>query len=495
VAPLLGGTLAVWACGPVPASAHAGGAAFVLLLPTHLYIAGGALAVAATFALLALLPGRRLARLRHVGLRLRVTLPARAGWLSTAASLLSLGVLGVLVAAGVAGSRDPLANPLPLVVWSLWWIGLTLLHAVLGHLWAHLNPWTGLYRVLGTLAGLRRWRAAPPLAYPDGAGSWPAVAGFLAFGWFELVYPAPLDPAVLAGVVAGYWAAQYAGLVAFGPPWLERAEPFSVFFRLVSRVAPVGLEPARPEPRLRAGERAGAGGNGPQDRERLLEVTLPALRLLRLPAPPASLGVFIVVVLAGVSFDGLSRTFTWLALVGENPLDYPGRSALILRNTGGLLGLAAALALAYLAAAGASARLSAPAAPIAPLVRLWALSLVPIACGYHFAHYLPALLVDAQWALRAASDPFGRGWDLWGTRDLPVQAAFLADPGRAWAVWRLQVALIVGAHVAGLTVAHALAHAAGITGRRGALGQLPLATLMVAYTMLGLWLLSTPAVG
>ena len=68
-----------------------------------------------------------------------------------------------LVAAGFAGSRDPLSNPLPTVVWTLWWVGLTFLHVAFGNLWAVLNPWTGPYRLLTALPGLRRWRDRPPL--------------------------------------------------------------------------------------------------------------------------------------------------------------------------------------------------------------------------------------------------------------------------------------------------------------------------------------------
>ena len=103
--------------------------------------------------------------------------------------------------------------------------------------------------------------------------------------------------------------------------------------------------------------------------------------------------------------------------------------------------------------------------------------------------------VDVQYAVRAASDPFARGWDLLGTRDLHVVTSFLSDPGRVYAIWHTQVALIVGAHVASVFIAHALA--LRLTGRAAvaARSQLPLVLLMIGYTVLGLWLLSTPAVG
>lgn len=396
-----------------------------------------------------------------------VRLPAGV---STVASLMMLAAVVALVVAGVVGSSDPLANPLPLFVWAVWWIGFTYLHAALGNVWAHVNPWIGLHRLLTAAGPLATWGRRPPLRYPPRAASWPAVAGLALFAWFELIYPAPLDPPSLAGVVAGYVLAHVPAVLLFGPEWLGRAETFSVFFRMVSRVSPFALR--------------SSGG---------LEVTAPALNLLRAEPFDASGVVFALLVLSAVSFDGLSRTFSWLALVGVNPLAYPGRTALMLPNTLGLVGAFAVLGGAFVGAVALGAQLGglrqAPGRPFG----VFALAMVPIVCGYHFAHYLPVFLVDVQWALRAASDPFARDWNLLGTRGLHVVTSFLSDSARVYAVWHAQVGLIVAAHVAGVVVAHALA--VRHTARRAVAGQLPLLLLMIGYTVFGLWLLSTPSVG
>jgi hypothetical protein len=376
-----------------------------------------------------------------------------AGAVSTGASLISLVVVVVLVAAGLRGSRDPLSNPLPLFVWTVWWIGFTYLHAIFGNLWAQVNPWGGLYRLARGLG----WK--PRLDYPARAGYWPAAVGFLAFAWLELVHPSPADPALLAGVVGGYLVVTLAGVFLFGErAWLGYAEPFSVFFRMIAWLAPLGREDA-------------------------LTVTLPGVRLLAVASPGASGVAFVLLVLSSVSFDGFSRTFTWVGFLGENPLEYPGRSVLVLPNTLGLLGTFALLGLTWLMVA----RLTAGPGDLV-------LALVPIAVGYHVAHYLPLFLVDVQHALRAASDPFALGWDLLGTRDLHVVAALLSDPGRVYTIWHTQVAIIVTAHVAAVAVGHTLALRL-VPGGPAVTSQVPLLLLMIAYTMLGLWLLSTPAVG
>lgn len=487
--------LAAQVAGPIllatvaSAHAHTGGQAFILLLPTHLYIAGGAIVVAASFVLLALVPARVFDGTTRLRLRVPVRLPASAGCaLSSGASLASLILILVLVAAGAGGSRDPLANPLTMGVWTVWWIGLAYAHAVLGNLWAHVNPWSGFHRIVTMAPGLRRWRAAPPLPYPQRAGQWPAVAFFLAFAWFELIHPRPTDPAVLAGAVLAYLLVHAAGVVLFGGCWLASAEAFSVFFRMLAWMAPLAIH---------RGERGAPGsadrrGDGPA---RTVEVCLPALKLLAVePLPPGGVA-FVLLALASVSFDGFSRTFTWLGWLGVNPLDHPGRTALMGRNTLGLLATFALFVLAYASVAALAGRLGGFAESAGRLRRTLVVSIVPIAVAYHVAHSLPVFLVDVQYAARAASDPFALGWNLFGTRDLAVIASFLTDPARVYAIWHTQVALIVAGHVAAVWVAHARALRLAPSARAAVASQLPLTVLMVAYTMLGLWLLSAPTAG
>src|SRR5688572_13265995 len=174
-----------------PALAHTSERAFILLLPTGYYLLGGALAVAASFLILLALPAERVKRWCETWLVLVHFKAPSETWISLA----SFAALVVLLLAGYFGSRDPLDNPLPLTVWTLWWIGLTIAHAVFGNLWRYLNPWVGPFRLLRALTGL------PDAPLPYRFGYWPAIIGFLAFAWFELIYPGPDDPAVLARAI------------------------------------------------------------------------------------------------------------------------------------------------------------------------------------------------------------------------------------------------------------------------------------------------------
>ncbi|MFZ1058867.1 MAG: hypothetical protein WAP47_06715 [Candidatus Rokuibacteriota bacterium] len=496
--------LALLASSTGVAEAHATGRAHILLLPTHLYILGGAVAVAASFLLIPLIPSERFRRLGALGRRLGVVNPpAGLRWVvSVCPSLLSLLLVLSLIAAGSRGSGDPLANPLPLFVWTVWWIGLTYLHVAFGNLWVHVNPWSGLYRLVTSGPRWRQWRAQPPLAFPGWAGRWPALVLFLAFAWFELIHPAPSDPSLLAGVVASYLVVNVLGMFLFGEgPWLQSAEAFSVFFRMISWLSPLAVRvPTGSCRECRLECRASPNcldcsqclsADGPK----AVDVTLPALNLLSVRELGLSGVAFVLLALASVSFDGLSRTFFWLDLIGVNPLEYPGRTALIAVNTAGLLGVFAALALAFAAVLSSARVLSGPGGGAGQAPGAFVLAIVPIAVGYHIAHYLPVFLVDVQYAARSASDPLGRGWDLFGTGDLHVIASFLSDPFWVYWIWCAQVVIIVVAHVAAIYVAHLLALRLSPSGRAAMIGQLPMTLLMVGYTVFGLWLLSTPAVG
>ena len=106
-----------------------------------------------------------------------------------------------------------------------------------------------------------------------------------------------------------------------------------------------------------------------------------------------------------------------------------------------------------------------------------------------------AQAVNGQYAIAALSDPFSRGWNLLGTADIHVDAGIVMGAGAAWLTWNSQAFAIVAGHMIAVLVAHRLAFRLHETSRAAVLGQLPLAALMVGYTVLGLWLLSTPTVG
>ncbi|MGX0903321.1 hypothetical protein ACSSV8_001897 [Roseovarius sp. MBR-79] len=443
----VGGAAALWVTLAGQAQAHATEQGFILLLPTKLYILSGGLVVTLTVLMLALLPGRAaLAPFRPVTLWRRAR-PAVWPGLAVAA------LLFWLVWQGWSGSRDPLGNPVSLAVWVVFWMGFVSLQGLWGDIWSRLDPWRALARL-----GLRR---RPPLRYPRGWGHWPAVLGFLAVAGFLLADPAPADPARLAVVVAGYAIVTLAALVLFGPRWLVRGEVLGVFLRAY----------------------AGMGVFGRRGRRRALG--LPGWQVLRGPRPSLALAVLMLLLLGSGSFDGLNETFWWLALIGTNPLEFPGRSAVVAVNVAGLLIANAALLVIFAGALALGARLAHDATPARDLIRLYAPTLLPIALAYHIAHYLPSLLLDGQYVLAGLAEALHLG-------HIHVSAGFLSHPGPVRLIWLTQAGVVVAGHVIALMLAHAIALHTGQSVRRAALGQAPLAAFMVAYTVFGLWLLAAP---
>ncbi len=448
-----------------PAMAHVAQQAFVLLLPTDIYITTGIWVVALTAVALIVTPGRISARI-FAALRLP-GLPA-PHW-ETLTSCVAFLSLGLLVYIGLEGSRDPLANPLPLFVWTVFWVMLVVLQAVLGDLWRWINPWTGPARlVLGPV------ERAPPFRLPDRLGSWPALVALVAFSAFALADPAPDDPARLAGFVVFYWLYGFAGIALFGHDWLRRGEFVSLLMHRFASLAPLRLE------------------------RRQSRLGLPGWQLVEHKALTVSGGVFVLVILGTGSFDGLNETFWWLARIGVNPLEFPGRSAIIGETVGGLLAtnLLLVVVFAVLVWLGDRlARLSGPNVPRPGMTTVFgtlALSILPIALAYHVAHYLTIFLVNGQYAIAAASDPFSSGADYLGLGTYYVTTGFFNTRDTVRVIFLSQAGAIVIGHVLAILVAHAMALRLYAGNRAALVSQIPLAGFMILYTFLGLWLLAAP---
>ena len=445
----------LWAA---PALGHASERGQIMLLPTGLYMLGGGLAVLASVLLMLFLP----AVARWKAPQRELSIANIPPVLRNVTSLSSLVLLSLLVFAGFFGPADPISNPLPGFIWSLWWFGFTLLCLLVGNLWPLFNPWTGFFNLIGP-----SW---PLLRYPAWLSYWPAVGSFFAFAWFELVYPAADDPPRLGIAITAYFAVNLCGLLLFGQKkWMRKAEAFSVYFRMVGKLSP--LQWSITESKLR------------------VQLGLPGHGLLWNKSVNYAEAVFILLALATVSFDGFSQTFFWVDSLGLNPLEFPGRSAVILDNTVGLglmaLGLSIAYAVAVVAGSFITRTLRVPGLVLA---------IVPIALAYHFAHYLPDFPVDALKVMKALSDPFGSGLNLFGTADINPPASIMMDYKVATWVYRLQTAIIVMGHIMAVAIAHLLSLQSGIGIKRTVVSQAPLNSLMVLYTIFGLWLLSTPVI-
>ncbi|MBW3592376.1 MAG: fenitrothion hydrolase [Actinobacteria bacterium] len=405
-----------------------------LPVPGWLFFYGAALVLIVSFVALAVLwKEPRLERGRHgralpPGLQRLLLSPVLHG----ATKTLSFGLLLVVGLAATLGEPSAQQNFAPTFVFVVFWLGLVPVVALLGNVWPALNPWRAPADAVAW-AWARAGRSWEPMArYPERLGCWPATLLLLAFTAYELAYPEPASPRALALAIYLYSAVTWYGMLWFGrEEWTRSGEAFSVYFGLLSRVAPFGTR----------------GGDGARE----IVIRPPLSGLARGAARPGTFA-FVAVMLGSVAFDGLSRTPFWLdrrfdvaTAAGASQLGRDVAGALF--NLAGLVFVVGLVALAY-AVAVAGARAFAHVER--PLVDAFLASLIPIALAYVVAHYFSLLVLQGQVAIRLASDPLGRDWDLFGTAGFDPDFTVLSPN----LVWYVQVAALVIGHVAGLVVAH-----------------------------------------
>jgi hypothetical protein len=414
-----------------PAWAHGFGQRFDLPLPLWLWLTGAGATILVTFALAFVF-------IKGEGARQRDWLPP--AWLLDPLRVAAVLVFLLSLAAGFFGNQDPFRNLLPTVVWVLWWVGFAFLCALVADLWAPLNPLDTLFR----------WAGAPSLRlrYPAWLAEWPAVVLFFAFAWAELVWPDKDAPGPLACVVLIYALITWAGMFLFGrDTWLARGEAFSLAFGLLARFAPLGRRDHRP-------------------------VSFAFM-------------VFVLLMLSTVTFDGFLETPLMQRLqtaLYDTPLLFAlselGFDQSQLIDTALLLLFPLGFVAVFLLVNGRGAR-------------AFVLTLVPIAVAYHLAHYFSLLLTAGQFIIPLASDPFGAGWNLFGSAGYKVNLG-MVNP---YVLWYGAVALIVIGHVLAVVQARRVAARLYGTARAAFAREAPMMALMVAYTVASLWILAQPIVG
>jgi hypothetical protein len=500
---------------PVEAQAHGFAVRYDLPIPLGFYLAGAGATVALSFLLLAFFAGARPAPVdRRPGHRVS----RRAGrilsnnWVAGTLQGISVALFLLIVATASFGDENPFNNISTTFVWVIWWVGMMFVNTFIGDIWALVNPWDALFggaeRVLSLLKPGARLSLERP--FPERFGVWPAVVLFMAFAWMELISGEGEAPRQLAVAVISYSLVTWTGMMVFGRRiWLVHGEAFAVVFSTFARFAPAAFQVGGA-----GGRRYCAHGMESVDGATIgcaacFETAPPAERAvaLRLPGAgllvqrPVSMSVvaMVLTLLATVTFDGLLATPAWVGIyeyfTDLSQLRWwraPWMAAALNFHVVATA-LFLLLPLGFAAVFLACCRLTAAVAGEASTARVagcFALTLLPIAIAYHLAHYMTYFLLSGQYIIPAASDPFGFGWDLFGTAfykpDIEMVGARFA--------WYTAVIAIVTGHMIAVYLAHRTALRLFGGGSRTLASQLPMVALMVAYTMLSLWIIAQPTV-
>ena len=207
-----------------------------------------------------------------------------------------------------------------------------------------------------------------------------------------------------------------------------------------------------------------------------------------------SVVTMVMLLLATVTFDGFSATPEWLRVQSFFVTQFPTlRSEFLngvtIANTLGLVVFLLAFAALYGFFCYLMYRLVGRWVPVpTELMGAYVFSLIPIALAYNYAHFLSLLLIQGQLIISLISDPFGLGWNLFGTADYLINIRVI----NARFIWIFAVFAIVMGHIFAVYLAHIRAMRLYPNQALVLRSQFPMLGLMVIYTIVSLWIVSRP---
>jgi hypothetical protein len=457
------------------------GKMYNLPIPFNMYATGAAVALVASFIVVAYVFKSQAASVNvSAGSYSRASQMPSANiprWLISALGSVSVFSLFLAVAAGLFGTMNPLNNFGMVFIWITSTLGLTYLTPLIGDVYALISPWRTLCDRLekvnpGIFSG--KVRFAERLKY------YPALILYMIFIWIELFGMIP--PQTLSVILVSYTALNLAAAWLVGrEAWFQYGEFFSVFFRLLGKMSPLEYVRTRDS----------------KDAWRV-QVRKPFLGLLEAHAEHGSLLLFVIFMISSTAFDGAHDTLPWVGLFWRGI--YPALATVISRpypfwldvylvwQAASLFLLPILYLAIYLLLLWAAKQITKTSVSLHALALRFAFTLVPIAFVYNLAHYYTEFVSEGIQVVRMISDPFSRGWNIFGTSGW-FQKPIILDAGQ---VWHTQVGLILFGHIVSVYLAHVEALKSFPSRRNAILSQVPMLLLMVLLTTVGLWILSLP---
>ena len=467
-----------------PAGAHGFGYRYDLPLPLYLYVFGSSTIVLVTFLALVFWQTENIDLTKFKFIR---NIPSHFifyfhKFVSPVVGTISLVIFLSLVSIGFLGNQNTLKNLLPVSVWVLWWVGFVYITALCVNTWNILNPWSFCFRIVERILG----REIKFSTYPVWLGFWPSALFLSVFLWIELIWPRNQMPPSLATLMVFYSLLTWTGMVIYGQKsWIKYAEIFSVLFSLIGKFSPLQFQ---------------------QD-GKTFSLQPHGFGLLNRARSPIGLVFVIIILLAGLNFDGFMATESWNRIqpyiLGINSLNlsfqilhkYFGNLQTVL-ETAGFLAFLFLFLMTYILVCSATKIILDRSDPsgksqvsIQEVVEHFIITLLPIAIGYHVAHYLSYLLIAGQLAIPLLSDPYSLGWDLLGTNDYRIHIGII----NARTTWYVTLAAIILGHALSIFLSHVQSLALAPRTNRSLI-QLPMVALMVFYTGISLWILAQPIV-
>ncbi len=431
----------------------------------------------------------------------------------------------LIIAAGLFGNQNPAMNIAPIMTWTIWWGGLIVLIMYAGKAWCYMCPWDA---VAGWMAKLRLWTKTDKTLGLE--LKWPRVVRniliatllFVGLTWVELGFGVTMRPRVTAYLAIAML------FMAIASAFLFERQSFCRYGCLVGRVS--GLYAMFSGVEIRARDHAVCHTcpgkecvRGSEEAYGCPTFLYPGMLktntyciqcteciqacpednlTINLRPWGADLAVdqrpredeayLALLMLAITGFHGLTMTPNWALLTGWiSDVFSLGR---VIAFSLGMTMLLLAPILVYAVLIGISHRLAMGGGQLEkrPLsyheyfIR-YAYALLPIALFYHLAHNLEHLLLEGPKVVSLFSDPFGWGWNLFGTSEWIMRPLVSLD-----VLWILQVLFVLVGHVYSLWAAQRTS--INIFGNHKAAlrSQIPMLIGMICFSVFSLWLLKQP---
>ena len=494
------GALTIFFAVVSPVYGHAFGQRYDLPIPLSYFLIGAAATVALSFVVIGMFVQKGRESFSYPRLNL-LRVPAVGAILSSgvagvAVKVVSVALFLLILLTGFLGTNRPIDNLSPTFVWIIWWVGMGYVAALLGNVWMFVNPWKITFEWFLKIIGQSEWEDEAPFRYPEGWDVWPALLLLFLFAWSENVFTGAFRPFTLSALIVLYSIITWAGMAAFGKhTWLRRGEAFSVLFGLFARFSATEVRVEERSVCARCESDCSLESEcvdchecyeRSDNESKELNLRPFAVGLAVKQRISVAMAAFVILTLATVSFDGFQDTETWASWRAD-------MLTITTTDVVDTLGLAAAPLLfagVYVAFCWGVRLMSGDRGDFGSLASAFVFSLVPIALAYNIAHFVTLLLIQGQLIIPLASDPFGFGWDIFGSADYNVNLNIIS----AKAVWFISLAAIVLGHVVSVYLAHVTSLRLSDRAPNALRGQVPMLALMALYTVSSLWIIGQPIV-
>ena len=487
-----------------PALAHGFGERYDLPVPLNLFIFGAALTVGISFIVIAFFVKSSTSNIRYFKYNL-LSIGAIAKVLTSnlfacVVKALSVGIFILVIVAGIIGSSNPIDNISPTFIWVIWWIGIVYITSLFGNIWYFLNPWKTIFEWAEQLNG-KPFRKN--IQYKSNWDIWPAVILFFIFIWIENVYTYAASPPHLSVLIILYSIITWWGMAAFGKHyWLKHGEFFSVLFGFFSKLSITEVQVPGKTTCSQCNLVCSTDYEDCVDCYQCYETANNSNLEVKLNLRPLSVGLilphhistgtaaFVILMLASVTFDGLSETPIWRSIqntfYGAGSLF--GSNQLGAISTVGILIMPLIFLGLYMTFSWATKKLANEVVPVSSIAKAFVISLIPIALAYNLAHYIGLLTIQGQFMIPLLSDPLGLGWDIIGTKNYKIELNIINTK----TIWYVSVGAIVIGHIISVYAAHVISLSRPVKRHLALKGQYPMLLLMIIYTASSLWIIAQP---